>query len=429
MKELIRHILNEEISNPERLSKKYLSQLNLEPWEDVKYNMEYLVVPKSNQIIFLSIPNDFECSILEHFYYMLKMFFKDDEQEMTYFVYDYLKDNGLNLPFNKEDFWLSSSVDTGITSKEDGDRPMKRNNLNEQRKPNPKNKYVKTWLSRFDNLKKYKSEDGRYIYLVNKSKQIIVKLDTQINETYVSSELIFKPLENVVGEKTARRKIIGWLLDVYRLTGMGYIVFRNLESLGKINDNDILIDSNQINESTEKTKLERIFIKRWDEQKKRGVPPNIAYLDVMGLKSKKDEIIGYFMDYMGVGDINSRSEVVKKYLFGNTFTEKQIRDMDNFDDGKIKIKFNKVEFSENDNQVKNNIDLDVEFTVLSGSFYNSEEGETYNFSSDYNPFEDFVTYFEFKEEIEQVVESFIFSTLEDFGYNINNDFDYISVKW
>ena len=160
-----------------------------------------------------------------------------------------------------------------------------------------------------------------------------------------------------------------------------------------------------------------------------GEQPNIANLDLMGLKSKRNEIIGYFMDYMGFGEINSRTEAVKKYLLGNTFTEKQITNMDNFDDGKIKIRFNKVEFSENDNQVKNNIDLDVEFTVLSGSFYNSEEGETYSFSSDYNPFEDFVSYFEFKEEIEQVVESFIFSTLEDFGYNINNDFDYISVKW
>ena len=44
----------------------------------------------------------------------------------------------------------------------------------------------------------------------------------------------------------------------------------------------------------------------------------------------------------------------------------------------------------------------IEFKVLSGSFYNSGDDETYNFSSDENPFEDFVTYFEFKEEIEQV---------------------------
>jgi hypothetical protein len=429
MKDLIKQILMEEISNPERISKKYLSQLNLEPWEDIRYNLQYLVVPKSNQIIFLLVKNDFECSILEHFYYMLKMFFKYDEQEMTYFVYDYLKDNGLDLPFNKEDFWLSSSSNEGNASKEDGDRPIKRNNLNEQRKPNLKNKFTKNWLKRFKDLKKYKSEDGRFIYLAFESGQIVVSLDTQINETGINKELIFDPIENVLGEKEARRKIIGWLLDNYHLSGMGYVVSRSSDRLGTISSGDTLIESKKINESTEKTKLERFFISRWDEQKKMGEQPNIANLDLMGLKSKRNEIIGYFMDYMGFGEINSRTEAVKKYLLGNTFTEKQITNMDNFDDGKIKIRFNKVEFSENDNQVKNNIDLDVEFTVLSGSFYNSEEGETYSFSSDYNPFEDFVTYFEFKEEIEQVVESFIFSTLEDFGYKINNDFDYISVKW
>ena len=47
---------------------------------------------------------------------MLKMFFKDDEQEMADFVYDYLKENGLDLPFNINDFWLSSSVDTGVAN-------------------------------------------------------------------------------------------------------------------------------------------------------------------------------------------------------------------------------------------------------------------------------------------------------------------------
>ena len=76
------------------------------------------------------------------------------------------------------------------------------------------------------------------------------------------------------------------------------------------------------------------------------------------------------------------------------------------------------------NYGKNFLDLDIEFVVLSGSFYNSEEGETYNFSSGDNPFDDFVTYFEFKEEIEQVVDSFVHKVVELFGFNINNDFDY-----
>jgi hypothetical protein len=118
------------------------------------------------------------------------------------------------------------------------------------------------------------------------------------------------------------------------------------------------------------------------------------------------------------------------YLLNNTFDENDITEMKNsFDDGKIKVRFSKVEFSENENQVKNYINLDIEFLVLSGSFYNQEEGQTVNFSNTENPFDDFVQYFEFKEVIEQVVESFIFELIESFGFNINNDIDYISVKW
>jgi hypothetical protein len=129
-------------------------------------------------------------------------------------------------------------------------------------------------------------------------------------------------------------------------------------------------------------------------------------------------------------DTNRRTEIIKNYLLNNTFDENDIREMkDSFDDGKIKVRFSKVEFSENENQVKNYIDLDIEFAVLSGSFYNQEEGQTVNFSSIENPFDDFVQYFEFKEVIEQVVESFIFELIESFGFNINNDIDYISVKW
>ena len=59
----------------------------------------------------------------------------------------------------------------------------------------------------------------------------------------------------------------------------------------------------------------------------------------------------------------------------------------------------------------------------------TKDSSIYNFSSNENPFEDFVSYFEFKEEITQVVESFVIKTLESFGYDINKDFDYIDVKW
>jgi len=428
MKDLIRQILMEE-RTPKDRALQYLSQLNLEPWEDVRYNMEYLVVPDSRQIIFLLVKNDFECSILEHFYTMLKMFFKDDEQEMTYFVYDYLKHNGLNLPFHKEDFWLSSAVDTGIANREDGDRPMKKKNLNEGRPPSKENRFVKTWLKKYENLKKYKSEDGRFIYLADDTGQILVSLDTQINETAVSYELILSPLENVIGEKQARRKVIGWLLDNYHLANMGYVYDETNDMLGMIDSTDKPMETKQINESTEMETLKRYFYKKWDREKKEGKRPTIFDLDKLGLSKFRNEIVMLFVEYMGYNDVNSRSEAVRNYLMNGTFSEDDIKEMDNFDQGKIQVRFSNVEFKENYNEVKNNIDLDVEFVVLSGSFYNSEEGETYNFSSGDNPFDDFVSYWEFKEEVEQVVESFVFNVVDSFGFNINNDFDYINVKW
>lgn len=418
-----------EERTPKDRALQYLSQLNLEPWEDVRYNMEYLVVPDSRQIIFLLVKNDFECSILEHFYTMLKMFFKDDEQEMTYFVYDYLKHNGLNLPFHKEDFWLSSAVDTGIANREDGDRPMKKKNLNEGRPPSKENRFVKTWLKKYENLKKYKSEDGRFIYLADDTGQILVSLDTQINETAVSYELILSPLENVIGEKQARRKVIGWLLDNYHLANMGYVYDETNDMLGMIDSTDKPMETKQINESTEMETLKRYFYKKWDREKKEGKRPTIFDLDKLGLNKFRNEIVMLFVEYMGYNDVNSRSEAVRNYLMNGTFSEDDIKEMDNFDQGKIQVRFSNVEFKENYNEVKNNIDLDVEFVVLSGSFYNSEEGETYNFSSGDNPFDDFVSYWEFKEEVEQVVESFVFNVVDSFGFNINNDFDYINVKW
>ena len=428
MKELIRRILKEKVSSSEKIARTYLSKLNLEPWEDKRYNMQYLVVPGSQRIIFLSVPDDFECSILSHFYDMLKVFFKDDEQEMTNFVYAYLKENGLDLPFNENDFWLSESENTGWVSERDGDTPIKKRNLSEGRKPNPENKFVKSWLSRFDSLKKYKSENGRYIYLVGKSGQIVVKLDTQINETYVNSELIYKPIESIVGLTTARRKIIGWLLDTYHLPGMGYVLFRSQESLGDIPNDAIPYLQETINESEEKSKLERFFINRWNEQKKRGIPPNIMDLHLMGLQAHRDEILGYFINYMGFDNVNSRSKAFSSYLKSNVFTEKQIKEMSEyFERGRITVKFNNVEFFENERY--NSIDLDIEFVVLDGSFYNSEIGEQLNFSSGDIPFDDMMEYFEFKEVIEEVLGRFVADVLESFGYDINKDFSDIKIKW
>jgi len=182
-------------------------------------------------------------------------------------------------------------------------------------------------------------------------------------------------------------------------------------------------------ETQETNPLKSYFYKRWDKQKRMGKTPNIFDISKLGLSRKKNEIIQYFVEYMGYTDQNSRSSTIKQYLLNHTFTENEITEMkEYFDDGKIKIRFNKVEFSEGYRHL-NVLDLSIEFEVLSGSFYNTEENEVYNFSSDENPFDDFVTYFEFKEAVENVVQGFVNEIIGGFGFNINNDFDDINVKW
>jgi len=182
-------------------------------------------------------------------------------------------------------------------------------------------------------------------------------------------------------------------------------------------------------EVQETNPLKSYFYKRWDEQKRMGKTPNIFDISKLGLSKKKNEIIQYFTEYMGYTDQNSRSSAIKQYLLNHTFTENEITEMkEYFDDGKIKIRFNKVEFSEGYRHL-NVLDLSIEFAVLSGSFYNTEENEVYNFSSDENPFDDFVTYFEFKEAVENVVQGFVNEVIEAFGFNIDNDFDDINVNW
>ena len=188
---------------------------------------------------------------------------------------------------------------------------------------------------------------------------------------------------------------------------------------------NILLEENSNNP------LKNFFFKRWQGQVNKGELPTIFDINKLGLSSKKDEIIQYFVEFMGYANINSRSEAVKQYLLNHTFTENEITDMKYLDEGKIQVRFNKVEFSESDmyQYGKVLLDLDVDFVVLSGSFYNSEEGETYNFSSNENPFDDFVSYWDFKDEIKNFVMNFVGPILESFGFNINNDFDYITVDW
>jgi len=317
--------------------------------------------------------------------------------------------------------------------KDSGERPtFKHNEFKKltEAKMLPKNKFAKVWLSQYNDLKKYKSENGRFIYLANNNGSIMVSLDTY-GSTAVSYELIWSMLERYFTEKETRRKIIGWLLDQYHLTDMGYVYDESQDMMGKIDNTDILIESNQLTESQENNPLKNFFFKRWQNQLNNGLTPSIYDIKKLGLSQKKDEIIQYFVEFMGYDEINSRSEAVKQYLLNHTFTENEITDMKYLDEGKIKIKFTKVEFTESDmyQHGKNLLDLYIDFVVLSGSFYNSYEEVTYNFSSDENPFDDFVSYWEFKDEIKNFVGGFVSKTLESFGYNINRHFNAFEIEW
>ena len=306
MKDLIRNILQEETSQ-EKLAKGYLSRLKLTPWKNDKYNLIFFATPKGT-CVFLIVTDNFEISIQDSTYDVLMKLLKTEDKVMN-FLYDYVTERGIKLPFHKSDTWISRSENVG----------------------------------------------------------------------------------------------------------------------GVDEDDEPYFNSNNLNESSNPVK--NFWFKKWSRQKEKGETPSIYDIEKLGLSKKRSEIIQYFLEFMGYDDENSRSQAVKQYLLNHTFTEKEITEMDNFDQGKIKVRFDKVEFTENEGVDLFRINLDVEFTLLSGSFYNSEEDETYNFSSNENPFEDFVTYFEFKEEITQVVESFVIKTLESFGYDINKDFDYIDVKW
>ena len=290
-------------------------------------------------------------------------------------------------------------------------------------------KLAKTYLSRL-NLKVWRHDRHRFVFLVTPKGTSIILVIPEGHEFVIQDstyDMLFKFLktENNVADFLYDYMIyLGIKLNFNKKAGW---VSRSENVGGVDEDDEPYFDSNNINESSNPVK--NYWFKKWSRQKEKGETPSIYDIEKLGLSKKRNEIIQYFLEFMGYDDENSRSNAVKQYLLNHTFTENEITEMDNFDQGKIKVRFNKVEFTENEGVDLFRLNLDIMFTVLSGSFYNSEEEETYNFSSTLNPFEDFVTYFEFKEEIVQVVESFVIKTLESFGYDVNKDFDYVSVKW
>ena len=121
MKKFIRHILKEEVDK-KIIAKSILDQLNLSPWKNERYQMEYLVTP-AKQIIILNVKGDKEVVIQRGIYNILSRIF-NDEQEIENFVFEYNEDNGLNVRIGS---WLSNSVDVGML--EDDDEPIILDNI------------------------------------------------------------------------------------------------------------------------------------------------------------------------------------------------------------------------------------------------------------------------------------------------------------
>lgn len=422
MKKPIRESI--EDSKKYELANNFLKLRNLKRWKNDNYKMYYLATKKGT-IIFLLEHYEYEggsgvysISVQKEIYDVLFNIF-NDENKLNGFIIKFLKEQGFKKEAERYD--IESSDNVGVI--EGDDEPMGPEDLNEN-KMLPKNKFAKSWLSKFDDLKKYKSEDGYYIYLANSNGTIMVQLNTQINETAVSFA-IWNILENHFTEKETRRKIIGWLLDKYRLADMGYVYKASPSVLGKISLGDTPMDKDSIRENENKDPLKTYFKKIWDKEKSMGKIPRIGNLSRLGLTHKKNEIVQYYSEYMGL-ETNYKTEAIRNFLTQNKFTEKDITSMSHdISEGKITVVFNSVKFEEDGNKYW----LSISFSVLDGSFYNEDEGIVMRFSDEENFFDDFVTYWEFKSEIENIVSQFVFEVIESFGFNIDKNFHSIDISW
>ena len=253
----------------------FLKTRKLEKWKNERYSMFYLATKKGTVLFLCQFsknidgvinPNSScEIAVQKEIYDVLLSIFKSHE-ETEEFVINYIKDQGFPTVSN---YYVERCESVGVI--EDDDEAMEIGDLNEG-KMLPKNKFAKSWLSKYNDLKKYKSEDGYYIYLANSNGTIMVQLNTQINETGVSSA-IWTILEKHFTEKETRRKIIGWLLDQYHLTDMGYVYKTQPSVLGKINSGDVPMDKDSILENENKNPLKSYFTKIWDKEKSMGKIP------------------------------------------------------------------------------------------------------------------------------------------------------------
>lgn len=175
--------------------------------------------------------------------------------------------------------------------------------------------------------------------------------------------------------------------------------------------------------------LKNYFIKKWDREKEKGGFPYIkpGELESLGLTNKRNEILLFYAEYIG-DESNNKLEVIKYILLNNTFDENDMTLMKDWRNGKISVKFNDVFFTDLPDELFL-MDVEGSFTVLDGTFYDYDSGAILNFSSSDIPFYDFPSYWEFKDAIRDVVNGFVISLLEGFGYDINRHINVVDFEW
>jgi|694.fasta_scaffold03070_23 hypothetical protein len=96
------------------MASKVLDELNLSPWKNDTYGMEYLSTP-GKTIIFLNIKPDKEVVILDTIYKVLNRIFKE-EQALENFIFEYIEYFGLNVRIGS---FLTISQDVGTLEEDD----------------------------------------------------------------------------------------------------------------------------------------------------------------------------------------------------------------------------------------------------------------------------------------------------------------------
>lgn len=113
MRENIRHILKETIDKRE-IAELFLSRLDLKPWENKGYGMEYLATP-GKTVIFLIVKPDKSLSVQKEIYDQIARIFKDDSYLEEFFI-QYVENCGLVTPFK---VWVESVSNLGYIDWDD----------------------------------------------------------------------------------------------------------------------------------------------------------------------------------------------------------------------------------------------------------------------------------------------------------------------